>query len=177
MITGHTKKQTVHKVKQIMNITKDKVGALIFFIFSVSYGYYAYQIPLYPGEEYDVFSSQSMPKLYALASIIISTLAIIMSIINDIKSPPCNNVNKKKFNRKGWTQVASLIALMVFYGSTLELLGFIISTILFLIFGYFILGERRPKILLVASVPVVLVFWAIMTKLLGIYLTTGDIWS
>ena len=54
-----------------MKISKNIIGALIFFIFSVSYGYYAYQIPLYPGEEYDVFTSQSMPKLYALLGIIV----------------------------------------------------------------------------------------------------------
>jgi len=160
-----------------MTITKDKVGTLIFFIFSVSYGYYAYQIPLYPGEEYDVFTSQSMPKLYALAAIIVSALAIILSIISDLKSTENETKQTRVFNIKAWSQVASLIALMIFYGYTLELLGFISSTILFLIIGYIILGERRPKILILASVPVVIVFWAIMTQLLGIYLTTGDIWS
>lgn len=160
-----------------MTITKDKLGALIFFIFSVSYGYYAYEIPLYPGEEYDVFTSQSMPKLYALASIVVSSLAIILSIISDFRSPKNETTEIKTFNVKAWSQVASLIGLMIFYGYTLELFGFISSTIVFLIIGYLILGERRPKILIVASVPVVIVFWAIMTQLLGIYLTTGDIWS
>jgi putative tricarboxylic transport membrane protein len=160
-----------------MTITKDKLGALIFFIFSVSYGYYAYKIPLYPGEEYDVFTSQSMPKLYALASIVVSSLAIILSIISDFKSAKNETTETKTFKVKAWSQVASLIALMIFYGYTLELFGFISSTIVFLIIGYLILGERRPKILIAASVPVVIVFWAIMTQLLGIYLTTGDFWS
>jgi|TARA_R100001377_G_C3113480_1_gene83437 putative tricarboxylic transport membrane protein len=160
-----------------MTITKDKLGALIFFIFSVSYGYYAYKIPLYPGEEYDVFTSQSMPKLYAMASIAVSLLALILSIISDFKSPKNETTQTKTFKVKAWSQVASLIALMIFYGYTLELFGFISSTIVFLIIGYLILGERRPKILIIASVPVVIVFWAIMTQLLGIYLTTGDFWS
>ncbi len=66
---------------------------------------------------------------------------------------------------------------MIFYGATLEPFGFIISTITFLILGYLILGERRVKTLILASVPVVIIFWAIMTQLLGIYLSSGDLWS
>lgn len=163
-----------------MIISKDKVGALIFFIFSVCYGYYAFQIPLYPGEEYDVFTSQSMPKLYAFIGVIISLLAIVSSLLNDIKDSKKANINKgekSQFDRKGWTKIISLIALMIYYGATLELLGFIISTISFLVIGYLILGERSIKRLFFASVPVVIVFWAIMTQLLGIYLSTGDLWG
>lgn len=165
-----------------MKLSKDKVGALIFFIFSVCYGYYAYQIPLYPGEEYDVFTSQSMPKIYALIAIIVSVLAVISSLLTDFKNENNDEQHertqiKKIFNRKGWIQVTSLIGLMIYYGFTLELLGFITSTISFLIIGYLILGERNIKTLLLASVPVVIVFWAIMTQLLGIYLATGDLWG
>ena len=64
-----------------MSISKDKIGALIFFIFSTCYGYYAFQIPLYPGEEYEVFTSQTMPKLYAIAGMSIAGLALLMSIL------------------------------------------------------------------------------------------------
>jgi len=166
-----------------MKISKDKIGALIFFIFSVCYGYYAYQIPFYPGEEYEVFTSQTMPKLYAFLAIGVSVLAVISSLISDFSNrnqeKEINNtgVVNETFNRKGWMQVVSLIALMIYYGTTLEILGFITSTISFLVIGYLILGERNIKRLFLASVPVVIVFWAIMTQLLGIYLTTGDLWG
>lgn len=162
-----------------MTISKDKIGALIYFIFSVCYGYYAYEIPLYPGEEFDVFTSQTMPLIYAVASIIISVLALILSIINDIKTKETKETSNEtpQYDKTGWIRCFTLLLLMVFYGATLELLGFILSTILFLIMGYLILGERRPKILIIASVPVVIVFWAIMTQLLGIYLSSGDLWS
>ncbi|NQZ25121.1 MAG: tripartite tricarboxylate transporter TctB family protein [Colwellia sp.] len=160
-----------------MKISTNVIGALIFFIFSVCYGYYAYQIPLYPGEEYDVFTSQSMPKLYALLGILVSALAIIMSVLTDSSTSDETEESANGFDKKGWFQVASLIALMVYYGATLEQLGFILSTISFLIFGFLILGERSKKRLFLASVPVVIVFWAIMTQLLGIYLSTGDLWG
>ncbi len=160
-----------------MKISKNVIGALIFFIFSVCYGYYAGQIPLYPGEEYDVFTSQSMPKLYALLGIIVSSLAIIMSVITDSRSANNSTNDANSFDKQSWIKVASLIALMVYYGFTLEQFGFILSTISFLVFGFLILGERSIKNLFLASVPVVIVFWAIMTQLLGIYLTTGDLWG
>lgn len=163
----------------LMNISRDKLGALFFFIFSVCYGYYATQIPLYPGEEYDVFTSQTMPKIYAVTAMIVSALALFLAIIEERKSVflKAGDKDRPYFDRKGWTQCGALIGLMFFYGGTIEALGFILSTIVFLIIGYLILDERRPKILFVASVPVVIVFWAIMTQLLGIYLSTGDIWS
>lgn len=160
-----------------MKISKNVIGALIFFIFSVCYGYYAEQIPLYPGEEYDVFTSQSMPKLYAALGVFVSSLAIIVSVIADIRSTSNAPHTAQYFDKKGWTKVTSLIVLMVYYGATLEQFGFILSTISFLVFGYLILGERSKKRLFLASVPVVIVFWAIMTQLLGIYLTTGDLWG
>jgi len=160
-----------------MKISKNVIGALIFFIFSVCYGYYAQQIPLYPGEEYDVFTSQSMPTLYAALGIAVSVLAIILSVIADMKSTSDSVNTPQYFDKKGWIKVVSLLVLMAYYGATLEQLGFILSTISFLVFGYLILGERSKKRLFLASVPVVIVFWAIMTQLLGIYLTTGDLWG
>jgi len=161
-----------------MNITADKIGALVFFIFSVCYGYYAFQIPLYPGEELEVFSSQTMPKVYAFTAIVISSLALILGTIDSKKSGlNVTAPSDEKFDRVGWLRIASLIGLMVFYGTTLELLGFITSTIIFLILGYLIMGERKVKHIILASVPVVIVFWAIMTQALGIYLTNGSLWS
>ena len=160
-----------------MSISKDKIGALIFFIFSTCYGYYAFQIPLYPGEEYEVFTSQTMPKLYAIAGMSIAGLALLMSILAGATTLKHEIKKVKFFDKKGWGQCAALIILMIYYAATLELLGFMLSTISFLIFGYLIMGERKIKTLIIASVPVVIVFWFIMTQLLGIYLSAGDIWS
>ncbi len=158
-----------------MTLTKDKAGALIFLMFSICYGYQAYYIPLYPGEEYEVFTSQTMPKVYALLAILISVLALMMAVLKDSEQAPSEK--NEPFNIKGWGQCAALLLLMLFYGATLEPLGFVLSTIIFLNIGYLIMGERRIKRLLLASVPVVVVFWLVITKLLGIYLAAGNIWD
>ncbi|HCW68924.1 MAG TPA: tripartite tricarboxylate transporter TctB family protein, partial [Thalassospira lucentensis] len=40
-----------------------------------------------------------------------------------------------------------------------------------------VLGERRIKVLLGASIPVVFIFWYLLTQLMGIYLAPGDIFE
>ena len=66
---------------------------------------------------------------------------------------------------------------MTFYSAMLEPAGFLLSTSLFLIAGFFVMGERRKKVLLFASIPVAVVFWFLMTQVLGIYLVPGNLWS
>ncbi len=70
-----------------------------------------------------------------------------------------------------------MLGLMVFYGFALTPLGFLLSTILFLIGGILTLGEKRPHVVFFASVPPAVGFWLILDKLLGIYLAPGDIFS
>jgi len=64
---------------------------------------------------------------------------------------------------------------MLLYGLVLDYLGFIIATTAFLVAGYWIMGERQPGVLLLASVPVVVGIWLIMTAL-GVYLVPGDLY-
>ena len=73
--------------------------------------------------------------------------------------------------------IALVILLMVIYSTLLEPLGFIVSTLLFLIAGFWVMGERRGRILLLSSVPMVVIFWLVMTQLLDIYLAAGTFWS
>jgi putative tricarboxylic transport membrane protein len=73
-----------------------------------------------------------------------------------------------------WGRVALLTVAMIIYATLFPWLGFMVATALFLVTGFLILGERRPLILFVASVPVAVGFWAIMTQLLGLYLAPGE---
>ena len=76
-----------------------------------------------------------------------------------------------------WIPVVLLIVLTLLYGFALDWLGFILSTILFLVSGFRILGENRWRVLLQVSVPFVLVFWFCLTQLLSIYLAPGKLFS
>ena len=59
----------------------------------------------------------------------------------------------------------------MFYGFTIKSVGFLLSTSVFLIGGYLLLGERRLWLLLLASVPVAGSFQFILDGLLGIHIT------
>jgi putative tricarboxylic transport membrane protein len=69
-----------------------------------------------------------------------------------------------------WGTAGLICALMVAYGLTVRPAGFLISTSLFLAIGFFILGERRWLVLLGVSVPLVVLFWLLMTQVLNVYI-------
>jgi len=118
-----------------------------------------------------VFTARTVPFALAVGGIIISLLILILpSIDADGK----NSVTRTLRGLK-WKPVVSLLALMIFYSLTIKLAGFIISTSLFLIVGFRILGEKRIKILLLASIPFVVLFWFLISKILGVYLEPGSV--
>jgi putative tricarboxylic transport membrane protein len=43
--------------------------------------------------------------------------------------------------------------------------------------GYWLLGERRLRTLLLASVPFAVGFWLLLAKVLDIYLAPGKLWQ
>ena len=70
-------------------------------------------------------------------------------------------------------QAVWLITGVALYISLLEAVGFIPSSVLFLFFSAYLLGERRIGLLLITAMLVPLSLWAILT-FLGIYLHPGD---
>ena len=71
--------------------------------------------------------------------------------------------------------VARLLALIVLFGIALQWTGFFLATTIFLMGGYWVLGERRPKILILASLPFAGGIWFVLTQLLNIYLAPGQL--
>lgn len=154
-------------------INRDSLGALIFLLFFTAYAIFAWQIPVLPFEELDAVNSSSIPKVYACAGILFSLLGVISPLLKGVGKEAI--LSGLSWRSAGQTLV--LLVLMWLYTSALEPLGFMLSTMAFLASGFLIMGERRWRIVLLASVPVTLVFWFIMTQLLGIYLVPGELWS
>lgn len=154
-------------------INRDSLGALIFLLFFTGYAIFAWQIPVLPFEELDAVNSSSIPKVYACAGILFSLLGVISPLLKGVGKEAI--LSGLSWRSAGQTLV--LLVLMWLYTSALEPLGFMLSTMAFLASGFLIMGERRWRIVLLASVPVTLVFWFIMTQLLGIYLVPGELWS
>jgi putative tricarboxylic transport membrane protein len=149
----------------------EKAGALILLAFCLAYGIAATQIPLTFIAMKESFNARTMPYALSIIGILLSTAILIL--------PASAGEGKERFTEvfKGldWTRVGLLVAIMIFYGLTLRFLGFVISSTLFLLGGFYILGERRRWLLILGSVPLVLFIWFLMSKILGMYIAPGEI--
>ena len=151
-----------------MTITKDHIGGLLFLGLSVVYGYYAYEIRMFPGDQFEPFNAQTVP---VALSWIGGVIAILM-----LATASKDQQDKLSFVGLDIALVAKLMVLVWVFAQALQWLGFLLSTIGFLMLGYWLLGERRLKTLLMASVPFGLGFWFLLAQVLEIYLAPGQIW-
>ena len=142
-----------------MRLGNDRIGALILLAFCCAYWMLTYDIRMLPFQKTQAFNAQTMPEALAVMGVVLSLLLLIF---------PGNN-ERVRLSGYNFALGAFLLVLMTIYGFVLRPLGFIVSTSLFLICGYFALGERRPLFLVLASVPLVVAFWALMTLGLDIY--------
>ncbi|MDH3631410.1 MAG: tripartite tricarboxylate transporter TctB family protein [Gammaproteobacteria bacterium] len=151
-----------------MTLSKERIGALFFLVVSIVYGYLASEIKLYPGDELDPMTAQTLP-------FVLSGMGIVLSLVLIISGD--HRVSDSGIVRLNWKPVIALMLLTLFYGFSLDWLGFLISTTVFLIAGFRILGEKRIKVLLLVAVPFVFIFWFGLTQLLDIYLAPGRIFG
>ncbi|WP_282608144.1 tripartite tricarboxylate transporter TctB family protein [Pelagibius sp. Alg239-R121] len=141
-------------------LTNDRIGGVLLLAFSVAYGLLIFDIPLLPFQAQAAFTARTMPEA-------LSVLGILLSLTMIIK--PSSDA-RPEVGGFLWKRGAIVCVAMVLYGLTVRPGGFLISTSLFLIACILILGERRLWLILVASVPVVLFFWVLMTQLLGVFI-------
>lgn len=151
-----------------MTLNRDAGAALGFLAFSIAYGWQATMIDMFPGQENEAFTPQTFP----LALAVIGGVLALVQLFKSLREPPGEGESWAGYD---WTRVALLLLSMVVYGATFAWLGFLVSTTLFLVAGYLILGERRLIVLGSASILVTVGFWLIMTRLLGIYLAPGEL--
>ncbi len=152
-----------------MTMTKDHIGGLVFLSLSIAYGFYAGDIALLPGDEYEPFHAQTLPYALAILGGILS-LALLLSAENTAD-------NKLHLTGYDFALVAKLLVLVVLFALALDWLGFLLATVFFLIAGYWLLGERRVKTLLTASIPFAVGIWLSLTQLLDIYLAPGQLYT
>jgi len=154
-------------------MNRELLGPSLFLALFTLYAIVAWQIPLLPFEEYETVTSATLPKVYAAFGIVVCLLSIGSTLLK----PNEKAAENQPLEKSHVLRTLGLLVLMVIYSAMLEPVGFLISTSAFLLAGFFVMGERRKKILLFASIPVAVVFWFLMTQVLGIYLVPGDLWS
>jgi putative tricarboxylic transport membrane protein len=140
-------------------LTNDRIGGLLIGAFSLAYGLLTFQIPLLPFQAQVAFTARTMPEALAVLGLVLSLLLIVK---------PSSGA-RPEVSGFLWGRVALVCLTMVAYGLTIRSGGFLISTTLFLISGFVILGERRPFLILASSLPIVIAFWVLMSQFLGVY--------
>ena len=155
-------------------MTKTRVGSLFFLAFSVLYFYQSFNIHLLPGSHYESMTARTFPYYLGVMGIIVSSLMLLFTYIKTDIEDMFDWENLKTFDfKKG----AYFIVAMLFYGYTIRTLGFIIATIIFLIIGFRILETKSWKVILLTSFGVSIVFWFLLTQILGVYIEQGMIFD
>jgi putative tricarboxylic transport membrane protein len=145
-----------------VSLTKDRFGGLLFLLLSITYGYYAADIPLLPGDKFEPFHAQTMPYWLSGLGVIFSILLIVLK--------PALTMESESISNSNLVLMLGLMAFTFVFSVALPWLGFPITTSIFLASSYWLLGERRPKMLVFASVPFALVFWLLLTQVLDVYI-------
>lgn len=152
-------------------MAREKVGAMLILLFSISYGLLATQIPLTFLAQQETFTPRTMPYALSAAGVILSFLIIVLPTTD----PKGKNSLRDETKGMDWGTAILLTAIMLFFGLTMKWLGFIVASIIFLLVGFWILGERRIKRMLLTAIPLVIALWCIMSLLLGVYIAPGEI--
>jgi len=149
----------------------EKVGALFFLALSIAYGLYAFKIPLTLLAQQETFNARTMPFALSVLGTLLAAMIIVLPSSTESKKEPVKLI----FRGLDWRRTGRLVTLMVAYALAMTWLGFVIASILYLTGGFYILGERRIKVLLAASIPLVIGIWLLMSKILGMYIAPGEI--
>ena len=150
-------------LKQYFN-HKDRVGSLILFTFAVAFFYMSISIEVVDAASQS-FTARTLP-------LVLSSLLVVCSIIHFIQSSRISFDNNIRQWR--WRQAAALILLMAIYATSFSLLGFFLASVLFLVTGFRILGEKSYKRSGLIAIVLVGSIWLLLTKVFGLFLEQGE---
>ena len=143
-----------------MRMSKDRIGGVLLLIFSLFYWWKISDIRLLPFQANQAFTPRTIPEVLAYLGIGLSILIIVFP----------SNRERVNISQLNWPLGLAFLALMSVYGFTVRPLGFLLSTSLFLMAGFFMLGERKVLKLVLVSVPLVVAFWALMNFGLSVFI-------
>ena len=152
-------------------MTRDRVSAVLLLALSVGYGWMSTYIEMFAGAEADPFTPQTLPRALAVMGALLA--------IGIFFTPRTGRGAKSfasAFAGMDWGKTLELLVLMALFAVAIEWLGFLLASALFLASGFWVLGLRRLRTLVLGSVPLAVGFWFILAKVLDIYLAPGELW-
>ncbi len=159
-------------------LTRQRVGALLFLALSLFYGWQIQDIPQLPVDALEAMNARSMPWALAAVGVILS-LALFVA---GGDTPPEQHQEQdiqSDAKRYQFANILTAIALLVWtalYATLLGWLGFFAATAAFLLGGFFLLGERRPTILIGVAFAAALLLYGLLRFGFGLYLPAGSLW-
>ncbi len=154
-------------------LTLEKIIALIILIICIVYAYTSFvtmQANLLPFELNMTVLPNSLPKVISIFGIVISLFLIIKNDDDSQKDEDHSKINLNNVLNFYYGKALSIIFLMILYTLCLRPVGFILSSILFLFFSSFILGERKFIKLTIICIFGTTIIWLLLEKVLGIYM-------
>lgn len=110
----------------------------------------------------------TFPKALSIAGALCALLILVFQ--KPMPEPGEDDMDYRKMRSYDWPRALALIALMLGYALTLRPFGFVGATVVFLVAGAWVLGERRLHV----SVSVALIaagsIWYLVSQVLGIFL-------
>lgn len=112
------------------------------------------------------------PSTFPKALSVMGALCAIWILVfqKPMPEPGTDDVDYRKFWTYRWGQAAVLVALMLAYAVALRPMGFVGSTVVFLVIGAWILGERRLHVSLPVAAVAAGSIWWLVSEVLGIFL-------
>ena len=142
-----------------MRINLSRISALIFLLLFCIYSYLAGEIKVFTFDVDAPFNAKTFPKLISYIGILFSFLALVFS-----------RNEEEPVSQYEWLKVCVLFILVFTYGLIIKIVGFFLSTNLFLIIAYYYLGVRNIKVIFFCSVPVVAGLQFMLHELLDVYI-------
>jgi putative tricarboxylic transport membrane protein len=110
----------------------------------------------------------TFPKALSVAGALCALWIVVFQ--KPMPEPAEDDVDYRKLRSYDWPSALALIVLMLGYALILRPFGFVGSTVVFLVAGAWVLGERRLHV----SAPVALIaaggIWYLVSEVLGIFL-------
>ncbi len=135
-------------------VNAERLVALLILLFSLAYFVLAFGIKLPPSSDETPFSARTFP-------LVLGPLAMALSLALLLKPPGGEDVGRGL----AWARALGLVGLMALYALAIDRLGFVVTSALFLAAGFYVLGERRMKVLLPIAATTALAFWTMFTLL------------
>ena len=146
----------------------DRWIALFFLIFSLIYGFAAFNFQLLPFERNMSFLPNTLPMVLSVLAGLVSLFILLAPKSTGEEKAGVISMSEVREFKLG--QGLGLVAAMVFYALLLRPIGFLIATTSFIVGCSVLLGERKFVLLVPVALIAAFAVWYLVQQTLGIYL-------